>query len=388
MLEGGYHLLLDLEGCDRRRLDSPSAMRRTCEDLARLLGARILKSVVHRFSPKGVTAFVLIAESHVSVHTWPESGKAFLDVFTCKESFDVERVLDHVLGALGAKRGRANMFLRDTQSNRLVFSRTLPTASLRLDFGRSIYRTRSPFQLIELTRGPMGVSLFLDGYWQFVERYEHIYHETLVHPALVCAPRLRKVGIGGGGDALALREVLRYPELGRVEMYEIDAKVLDVARTHPEMIRLNKRALDHRKSKVVSDDARKMLRPGAAYDALVFDFPSLSDGGRYGKLYGASHYQRARKALAPEGVLVTQITDFARNFLQTERNLRRVFAHVRPMHVLMPHSVFSFILASPAPIRQRRPLPPGLRFLDEHRLRRLLTRGAVLRGRRPGRVAA
>ena len=112
MLEGGYHITLDLEGCDPGPLNSKRAMLGLCQDVARLLGARVIKSSVHKFSPRGVTAFVVIAESHISVHTWPESGKAFLDIFSCKEQIDLDRILDYIRGALGGKRGRATVLLR------------------------------------------------------------------------------------------------------------------------------------------------------------------------------------------------------------------------------------------------------------------------------------
>ncbi len=372
MLEGGFHLILDLEGCKPRVLDSPSAMLGMCRRLADILGSRVVAQRAHRFRPRGVTAFVVIAESHVSVHTWPESGKAFLDLFCCKEHLDVDRILDFIQGTLGVKRGRVTLLLRESLLSRLLYTDRRPVASLQLDFGRPIYAARSPYQTIELTRGPMGLSLFLDGYWQFVEQYEHIYHETLVHPALACAPRLRRIGIGGGGDGLALREIVRYPDLGRVWMYELDPRMIELARSHPEMVRVNRRALDHPRASVVAADARKMLDRHAPFDVLIFDFPSISDGRKFTPLYDTPIYRRARRALAPGGVLVTQVTDFPWHLERTRRNLERVFRHVLPIQTTMRDSVFSFIIASNRPLRQRRPLPTGLRFLRQGTLDSLL----------------
>lgn len=250
MLEGGYHFILDLEGCNSQQLNSKQAMLKLCRDVAGILNSRIIQSFGYKFNPRGVTAFVLIAESHISIHTWPESGKAFLDIFTCKDYFDRDRVLDYITGALGAKRGRAALLLRNSLFSRLLSNDKIPITIMDLDFGRTIFSAHSPFQLIELTKGPMGLSLFLNGYWQFVEQYENIYHETLIHPIMVCAPRLNRVGIGGGGDGLALREVLKYPPLGRVWMYEIDPTMLSLARHHPELVRLNRNALMHPKATI------------------------------------------------------------------------------------------------------------------------------------------
>ena len=192
MLEGGYHLILDLEGCNPHLLDSEYAMRGLCHRIAGMMGAQVIKSGSHKFAPQGVTAFTIIGESHISIHTWPEAGKAFLDIFTCKEFFNADRILDNIIGLLGGKRGRATLLLRDSLLSRLIFNGRVSNLTRVFDFGRTIFSVRSMFQLIELTKGPMGLSLFLDGYWQFVEKYEHIYHEMLVHPAMVCAPRLRR----------------------------------------------------------------------------------------------------------------------------------------------------------------------------------------------------
>ncbi len=372
MLEGGYHFILDLQGCERRRLDSKRAMLRLCYDVARMMKTPVLTSGAHHFTPHGVTAFAVIAESHISVHTWPESGKAFLDVFTCRESVDGERLVEAVISALKAKRARLAVLLRGGRARDLILASRIPAAGMEIDFGRPIYRARSPFQTIELTRGPMGVSLLLDGYWQFVERYERIYHEVLAHPAMTCAPEVGRVGIGGGGDGLALREVLKYPQLGRVLMCELDPHVIELARTHPEMVRLNRRALDHPHARVRAQDARAMLRAGADFDVLIFDFPSVSDGSKFGPLYGTGIYRRARAALAPGGILVTQAMDWPRQLARTLANLREVFRHVLPVEVAIASSSFTCIVASDRPIRQRRALPPDCVFLSQDRLSKLL----------------
>jgi spermidine synthase len=239
--------------------------------------------------------------------------------------------------------------------------------------GTPIFTVRSPYQQIELTKGRWGLSLFLDGYWQFVEKYEHIYHETLVHPAMVCAPGLQRVGIAGGGDALALREVLKYPRLGRAFMYELDPVMLAVADQHPEMLRLNKDAMRHRKACVVAADARKMLIPGANFDVLILDFPSISDGAnKFSELYSARFYGRVKQALRPEGVLVVQVTDYPWHLQRATMNLRCVFPYVIPIDIGFRFSMFNFVLASARPFVQRRRLPEGLRFMTQGRINAVL----------------
>jgi spermidine synthase len=372
MLEGGYHLILDLEGCNRKLLDSREAMRRLCHSLARIMGARVVQCGSYKFKPMGVTAFAIIEESHISIHTWPESRKAFLDIFTCQELFDGDRVVDYILGFLGGQRGRVTLILRNSLLSRVIFDGRVSIASMTFDLGRTILSLKSPFQRIELTKGSLGLSLFLDGYWQFVEKYEPIYHETLVHPAMVCAPRLRRVGIAGGGDALALREVVKYPQLGNVVMYELDPMMLAVADQHPEMLRLNKAALRHPKARVKADDARKMLVPGANFDVLILDFPSISDGDKFSELYTVPFYRQARQALAPGGILVTQVTDYRSNLMRITENLKKLFVYVIPIDIGIHFSMFNFVLASTAPFQPRRRLPPNLKFITPRKIEKLL----------------
>lgn len=372
-LQGGHHLILDLEGCDPLILNSKNAMIQLCRSVARIMGTKVLKSGSYKFSPQGVTAFVIIAESHVSVHTWPESGKAFVDVFTCQKHFDKERIVSFVAGTLGAKQGRMTLIRRKGWRSHPILAERVPLVPTEFDLGKTILSIRSNYQQIKLTKGAFGLSLFLDGYWQFVEKYEHIYHEMLVHPAMVCAPRLQRVGIAGGGDGLALREVVKYPQLGEAIMYELDPLVLAVADEHPEMRFLNQHALRHPKAQVVADDARKMLVPGANFDVLILDFPSISDGTKFSDLYSVPFYLRAKQALGPDGVLVTQVTDYSWNLLCTTENLRRLFPYVIPIDIGYHFSMFNFVLASNVPFQQRRRLPPNLKFVTPMRIAGLLS---------------
>jgi len=371
--QGGHHLILDLEGCDTRLLDSPRAMARLCLELARVLGVRVLDTRSFKFQPQGVTAFCVLAESHISIHTWPEAGKACLDIFSCQSQFRGHPATYHALAFLRAKRGTLTHLVRDAGRSWLRFHGLVDTDGAGFEFGPTIFAHQSPFQSIELTKGPLGVSLFLDGYWQFVERYERAYHETLVHPAAVCARQLRKVGIAGGGDGLALREVLKHPTLRQAVMYELDPAVLGLADGHPELLRLNERALRHPKAHVVADDAQKMLRPGADFDVLIIDFPSVNEGVKVAHLYSVAFYERVRRALAPGGVVAVQITDYPQTVDLISRRLQRLFRHVRAVEVGKARfAMYSFVLASDLPFQQRRPLPRGLRFMNRRQLAILL----------------
>lgn len=100
----GRHLLIDLHGCRPRTLDDVDAVRSAALEVADKLGARVLGVTEHVFEPQGVTVIVAIAESHVSVHTWPEHDYAAVDVFTCGPGLSRETI-DGMVSALGERLG-------------------------------------------------------------------------------------------------------------------------------------------------------------------------------------------------------------------------------------------------------------------------------------------
>ncbi|MFQ6009247.1 MAG: adenosylmethionine decarboxylase [Candidatus Zixiibacteriota bacterium] len=84
----GRHLIAELSDCNRATLNDSALLEQHLKEAVRLSGATIVRSVFHRYAPQGVSGVVVIAESHLSVHTWPEYGYAAVDFFTCGESVD------------------------------------------------------------------------------------------------------------------------------------------------------------------------------------------------------------------------------------------------------------------------------------------------------------
>ena len=96
----GVHVLLDLENCDQKILDDMNIIKQTLIIAAQKSGAHIMGETFHKFTPVGVTGIVSIAESHISIHTWPEFKYAAVDIFSCGEDFDLEscvKVISHNL---------------------------------------------------------------------------------------------------------------------------------------------------------------------------------------------------------------------------------------------------------------------------------------------------
>lgn len=98
----GRHLLCEYHGCDREVLNSPDAIRVELRAAVTRAGATPVQDLVHAFSPHGVTGVIVIAESHFSIHTWPEYGFAAVDLFTCGDTIDPWAAFSHLAQVLGA----------------------------------------------------------------------------------------------------------------------------------------------------------------------------------------------------------------------------------------------------------------------------------------------
>ncbi|WP_219588377.1 polyamine aminopropyltransferase [Kocuria flava] len=171
-----------------------------------------------------------------------------------------------------------------------------------------VLQQRSDYQEIVLTSAVSydDERLYLDGNLQFSSADEHRYHEALVHPAMA-GPRER-VLVLGGGDGLAVREILRYDDVGSVTLVDLDPAVTELARTEPRLTRLNGGSLEDPRVELVHADAFAWLRDRAAagaYDVVVADLPD-PDSEATAKLYSQEMYGLAERALAPGGRLVVQ----------------------------------------------------------------------------------
>ena len=236
-------------------------------------------------------------------------------------------------------------------------------------FGDPVLFTRqSAYQRIVLTRGHGGVNLFLDGNLQFAATDEYRYHEALVHPAFASATRRERVLVLGGGDGLAVREILRYPEVGTVTLVDLDPAMTDLARTLPFLRALNGGSLDAPRVHVVNMDAMVWLAESpreAPYDVVVVDFPDPNNFA-LGKLYTTRFYKLLRSRMADDGVAVVQATSplaARRSFWCIVRTIEAAGFTARPYHAHVPSfGEWGYVLASAGALAPFAPLPRGLRY--------------------------
>jgi spermidine synthase len=167
-------------------------------------------------------------------------------------------------------------------------------------------RIQSPYQRIVLTRKSQDVRLFLDGDLQFSAVDEYRYHEALVHPAMSAIAAPKQVLLLGAGDGMALREILKWQSVERVVLIELDQAVVNLARQHPFLTRLNQGSFADRRVEVIFADAFVAVpKLMGTFDVIIADFPD-PDQEILAKLYAAGFYRRLLPKLAPNGVFVTQ----------------------------------------------------------------------------------
>lgn len=232
---------------------------------------------------------------------------------------------------------------------------------------RLIYKANSDYQRIVVTGGPAGIRLFLNGNLQFHERDEYRYHEALVHPAMAAHAAPRKVLVLGGGDGLAVREILKYPAVEQVTLVELDPHMTQLFAEQPRLRALNHDALRDARVRVVNADAFGWLeQQDGFWDVIVIDFPDPSSYA-IGKLYSTSFYQVVDQHLAAGGYAVVQTTSplIARqSFWTVAATLEAVGLTTTPYHAHVPSfGEWGFIIASRRPWRLPSTLPAGLRFL-------------------------
>ena len=291
----------------------------------------------------GFTCTWLLAESHIALHTWPETQSYTLDVYVCNYSNNNEEavrslVLD-LLFASGAKehyvqwawRGERPLVLDDQGGEHGVWYR-----------GERQLVADSAYQRIEIwNTQEFGQMLKIGGIVMSTQRDEAFYHEPLVHVPMLLAGKAANVVVLGGGDGGSIREALKHPEVERVDVFELDWGVVDATRQW--MPWLDAGAWGDPRVHLEIDDALALLTryvgEGRCADALILDLTDPDP--RSSPLYGNGAMQLYRSALSPTGVMSLHLglglieSDKAR-IADTLLVLRNNFAHVQVYWSIVP----------------------------------------------------
>ena len=228
------------------------------------------------------------------------------------------------------------------------------------------------YQRIVLTRWKDDLRLFLSSHLQFSSRDEYRYHEALVHPGLSAIASARNVLVLGGGDGLAVREILRYPGVEHITLVDLDPEMTRLFSTNPMLVELNQNSLRSPKLKVVNADAFPWLaETNGMYDFVVIDFPDPTNFA-LGKLYTTAFYRVLKRHLSQQAMFVVQSTSplFARqSYWCIVKTIEQAGLRASPYHAYVPSfGEWGFVLAGMHPFDLPAQLPGGLRFLTTENL--------------------
>lgn len=237
-----------------------------------------------------------------------------------------------------------------------------------------VYAKSSAYQRIVITKGKTGHALFLNGNLQFNSFDEYRYHEALVHPAFAAFNgNAKRVLVLGGGDGLALREILKYKSVEAVQLVDLDPMMTGLSKAFPAFAELNHHSFDDPRVKVNNGDAFVWLDSNETepFDVAIIDFPDPNNFA-LGKLYSTRFYNLLKKKLKPGSSVVIQCTSpliARRSYWSIIKTLESSGFTVKPYQTTVPSfGVWGYALAKLQPFDQPSKPRPGieLKFLNDN----------------------
>ena len=220
---------------------------------------------------------------------------------------------------------------------------------------RVVYATQSNYQNLTLTKHKNDIRLYLNGALQFSSADEYRYHESLIHIPLNTAFKRDRILILGGGDGLAVREILKYSDVYEIVLVDLDPAVTKLATTNAHLLKLNKKSLINNKVTVINNDAFIFLKNNRKlFDIIIADLPDPSNVS-VARLYSLEFYLFVKKNLSQRGIFLTQATSpfFANEtFWCINRTIKKAgLKFTKPYHLNIPSfAEWGFVMASRFPL--------------------------------------
>ncbi len=232
-----------------------------------------------------------------------------------------------------------------------------------------IYKEQTPYQKIVVTAINGRVQFYINGAIQFDSIDEYRYHESLVHPIMLSAKTHENILIIGGGDGMALREVLKYQDTKNITLVDLDRAITTLFRDHPTLSKLNNHSYSNPKVKVVNQDAWKFIEQSKVlYDVIIIDLPDPNNIS-LSRLYSKTFYNLLKKQLSRGGAMVTQASSpiyTHRAFWSIDKSMESTGLKTLPYHTYIPSfGEWGFVLASKLNIKiDSTKLPKDLKYLN------------------------
>jgi spermidine synthase len=360
----GLHLTGDLFecGCSAATLTDLETLSTLCRKATLDAKLTIVDETWHVFpdwngEPGGITGTILLAESHMAIHTWPERRGVTLDVYVCNFTEDnttkAEQLFDTLTVAFRPQNQVVNRITRgDLASERaetaaaaggdaipaqLSFDWLNAHSGYGFTIKEKLAEIESPFQRIEVFDTYQFGRLFrLDGRLMTSEGDEFFYHECMTHPAALAHPNPESILVIGGGDGGSSEELFKHPSVKRVVMAELDPAVIDISRKYLGSI--HKGALDDPRLQICIGDGFEYVKSTPErFDIIVLDLTDPDTPAFH--LYSEQFFRMCQAVLKPGGMLTLHLGSpvyQADTVRKNAANLRKVFKHVAPLSLFIP----------------------------------------------------
>jgi spermidine synthase len=361
----GRHILVEFTNCNADVLNDVTVIEKSMVEAAQKAGATVINSSFHHFSPWGVSGVVVIQESHLAIHTWPEYRYAAVDLFTCGETVDpwvsfdfLKKAFEADYSVIEMNRGSLNVIRRS--DFKPLHVRTEPSFNLKAghQIDRNVWFTdkdnnqalslrytgdvffdeRSPYQRVRvLETMSYGKLLAIDNMVMCTERDEFHYHEMITHPMMQSFGNAKNILVIGGGDGGTIRELFKYDHVEKVTMVEIDEAVIRASRLHLPTIACE---FDNPKLNLIIGDGISFVKEAASesYDLVIVD--GSDPAGPAKGLFTEEFYQNCQRVLKPRGMLITQGESpmfHSEVFCELNQCLKGVFGSQK-VHTLLFHA--------------------------------------------------
>jgi len=291
MTKVGEHITLDIVGTTKEY--SPDFYEKLVYKIAKLAKVTVLEISKYKFEPQGFTLVALLAESHMSFHTFPEKGIISFDFFTCAV---IKKEIEHTHII-------KKEFNRDTVD---LYHDNYSSTGLRKSYvvNKVLENFKSKagqyIEILELEQ--FGKSLFIDNEIQVAETDEHLYSSTFVNSGLKLNPKKEKTAIIGGGDGGVARECISQ-NFGFIDWYELDPEVVEVCDKH--LSKIGEKASEKNSVKCVWGDAFESIKSvkDDTYDQIYVD---LNDD-QFCIDLAAKNMDSLVRILKPKGVITAQV---------------------------------------------------------------------------------
>lgn len=310
----GIHMMMDAWGVPHHILNDIEALKSRMERAVRKVGATLLNMSAVQFSPNGITVVAVLAESHASIHTYPEQGVLMADAFTCG-AIDPEPLIEALLEGVNASRRVVRRTARGDSRPTHVEEQLSSGLARVWEINEVIAAERTMYQDVLIARTAHGMTLFCNGERQSSELTQLIYHEGQFIPAALLAGQRKRVLVIGSSEGVVV-QLARWCGAEYVVHVDIDRRCVNLCAEH---LPYGYSKRDVERYERGTDTVRLLFEDGSTvvdrlkaeaqrFDIVVMDLPDeeLESDKQHNRLYQREFLEDLRDLLEPDGVVISQ----------------------------------------------------------------------------------